>query len=134
MKQLWVIREDDLFRRSVVQRLAQEADNVATEARREAGRRSREEREKNRAEDRAREEEASEDTGMLQDSCVNDDPSTVDSQVERQANKMESERRKRLRKRKQEEGLDAKVPGDLLRRLGPQQARAPVCLFTSLVG
>ena len=118
-----IIREDILFRKCIVQRLTQEADNVVTEARREADRRRREERDneggRHRARDRARENEAQQEAEMLQDSSVVDDPSTVDSQVERLEKRVESERKKRMRKRKQEEGLDAKVPGDLLRRLGP---------------
>ena len=47
------------------------------------------------------------------------DPSTADSQLQRLDRRVENERKNKLKKRKQEEGIDVKIPIDLLRRLGP---------------
>ena len=111
----FLITEDDLFRNCIVRRLALMAENQAMELRREVERTSRVEKA------RAREEDASQEGDLSQEASVHleEDPSTVDSQLERLDKRMDNEKRKKLKKKKREEGIEAKIPCDLLRRLGP---------------
>ena len=110
-----LITDDDMFRNCIVQRLAQIAENQALEERREVERTGMVERAL------ARKEGALQEEHLFLESNVNfgEDPSTVDSQLERLDNRTENERKKKLKKRRQENGIDGKIPCDLLRRLEP---------------
>ena len=106
-----MIRDNELFRRYIAQRLDRIKENQAREARREAERTRREENEN----------EFVEEINISQEASLPalEDPSTADSQLQRLDRRVDNERKKKLKKRKQEEGINVKIPIDLLRRLGP---------------
>ena len=87
-----MIRDNELFRRYIAQRLDRIKENQAREARREAERTHREENEN----------EFVEEINISQEASLPalEDPSTADSQLERLDRRVENERKKKLKKRK----------------------------------